>query len=660
MLKWLPEDVSPYGAGIDSLFYFIYYLTAVAFIFVTALMIVFLYVYRDQGGRRATYTHGNTALEIIWTIIPAMVFIGLGLFSKSLWEDIKLTPPETDTAVKVTGKQFNWEVVYPGPDGEFDTADDKQVDNDIRVPAGKPIRVILASKDVIHSFFLPNLRFKQDTVPGREITGWFQANKPGKYEIPCAELCGFGHSGMVGWLYALAPDEYQAWQAEEWPQTASANDTPSPAATATAEASPSAAPDESPASEAEPDVAAAPETNQGTTENAQATVDVAAETAQQTAETIQETGTSAAAAVQNAAEEAQVTATEAVQETVSIAQEAEQATTEAPQDATETAATAQETAGETTQATQNTSPETVSGTMEDTLDSPQEAVQDAVEATQTPPAPTPPDTAPTTTEESAGAAEGNADAAQGATDTPPGTPETVEDTAPTSATGQETSAAAAEIDQTVHAYISTSTPLTASDASQEVPAEGSSAKASTSASDQDSSAGTSSGVSSIETASDSAPKYTFIPTAEPNGICQGELEIMSGSTIYGLAQEFYQETTILLGVDLIQDYNTHIANLDHIYPGQKLCIPNLSRTTRLRQSKDENSYNLILDSFRSTKKAKALIRQVQQKGYQALLTNRQVSDSLLLKRVEITGLQNQTAANQAWTVFAPANTEDLS
>lgn len=223
MLGWLPEDVSPYGARIDSLFYFIYYLTAAAFILVTALMLIFLFVYRDRGDRRAAYTHGNTPLEIIWTAIPAMVFIGLGLASTSLWEEIKLVPPDTDTVVKVTGKQFNWEILYPGPDGEFDTADDKQVDNDIRVPAGKPVRVILSSQDVIHSFFLPNLRFKQDTVPGRDITGWFQANKPGKYEIPCAELCGFGHSGMKGWLHALAPDEYQAWVDEQWPPPAASD-----------------------------------------------------------------------------------------------------------------------------------------------------------------------------------------------------------------------------------------------------------------------------------------------------------------------------------------------------------------------------------------------------------------------------------------------------
>ena len=129
-----------------------------------------------------------------------------------------MTIPPTDTVIRVTAKQFNWEIRYPGPDGQFDTADDKQVDNEIHVPVGKPIRVILKSKDVIHSLFLPNLRFKQDAVPGREITAWFQANKPGKYEIPCAELCGFGHSGMKGWLYALSAEDYRIGSSEQWPQ----------------------------------------------------------------------------------------------------------------------------------------------------------------------------------------------------------------------------------------------------------------------------------------------------------------------------------------------------------------------------------------------------------------------------------------------------------
>jgi len=218
MLRWLPEDVSPYGAGIDALFHLIYILTAIVFLTVTAFMLVFVFRYRAREGRRAVYTHGNTAVEILWTAVPAAIFIWLGLLSKSQWESIRMTMPLSDTMIRVTAKQFNWEILYPGPDGQFGTSDDKQVDNEIHIPVGRPIRVILSSKDVIHSLFLPNLRFKQDAVPGRDIQAWFQANKPGKYEVPCAELCGFGHSGMKGWLYALSAEDYRQWQREQWPQ----------------------------------------------------------------------------------------------------------------------------------------------------------------------------------------------------------------------------------------------------------------------------------------------------------------------------------------------------------------------------------------------------------------------------------------------------------
>ena len=217
MMQWLPEDVSPYGGSIDALFYFIYYITAAAFILVTALMIIFLYQYRRNDSRRAVYTHGHTGLELVWTIIPALVFIGLGLASKGIWEEVKLNVPETDVEIRVTGKQFNWEVLYPGPDGEFETDDDYQVDNDIHVPVGKPVRVFLGSKDVIHSLFMPNLRFKQDMLPGRLIEAWFQADKAGTYEVPCAELCGFGHSGMKGTLYVDTPEDYAVWYNKRWP-----------------------------------------------------------------------------------------------------------------------------------------------------------------------------------------------------------------------------------------------------------------------------------------------------------------------------------------------------------------------------------------------------------------------------------------------------------
>ena len=214
MLRWLPEDVSTYGREIDSLFYLIYYITAATFILVTVLMIVFLVMYRERPGRRATYTHGNTTLEIIWTIVPAAILIVLSFMSVSTGAKVKRSAPPSDFEVQVTAKQFNWEILYPGPDGKFGTQDDVKFDNDLHVPVNKVVRLHITASDVIHSFFIPNMRFKQDAVPGRTILGWFEATKPGKYELPCAELCGFGHSGMKGWLFVHTPEDYQKWAAE--------------------------------------------------------------------------------------------------------------------------------------------------------------------------------------------------------------------------------------------------------------------------------------------------------------------------------------------------------------------------------------------------------------------------------------------------------------
>ena len=218
MMSWLPENVSTFGEEIDYLFYVIYYITGAVFILVTVLMLLFLILYRRREGRRARYSHGNTALEITWTVIPAVILVVLAFMSASTWGKVKRHAPPSDFQVQVTAKQFNWEIVYPGPDRKFGTEDDFQTENDIHVPINKVVHVVLKSKDVIHSFFLPNLRLKQDAVPGRDILVWFEATKPGKYELPCAELCGFGHSGMRGWLYVDTPEQFEKWVKESWSQ----------------------------------------------------------------------------------------------------------------------------------------------------------------------------------------------------------------------------------------------------------------------------------------------------------------------------------------------------------------------------------------------------------------------------------------------------------
>ena len=214
---WLPKNISTFGGEVDRLFYLIYYITGVTFILVQVAMLVFLFQYRYREGRRASYTHGNTTLEIVWTIIPALILILLGFMSKATWDKIKIMRPQTNTVVQVTAKQFNWEMTYPGPDGKFDTDDDKMLENDLHVPVNTPVAIKLKSKDVIHSFFVPVFRLKQDAVPGRTIDVWFQATETGTYEIPCAELCGFGHSGMLGHVTVQTKEEYDAWVKEQWP-----------------------------------------------------------------------------------------------------------------------------------------------------------------------------------------------------------------------------------------------------------------------------------------------------------------------------------------------------------------------------------------------------------------------------------------------------------
>ncbi len=214
MLSLLPEQASTYAADVDRVFYVIYYITFAVFVLVTFLLVYFAIKYRAKPGQRAVYSHGNNTLELIWTAIPSAVFIALFLISASTWANIKIFKPKGDVEVRLVAKQFAWEFYHPGPDGKFDTDDDVQIDGDLHVPVDKKVRVYLQGTDVIHSFFVPVLRLKQDILPGREILAWFEATKVGKYEIPCAELCGSGHSGMKGWLHVLSEEDYKAWAEE--------------------------------------------------------------------------------------------------------------------------------------------------------------------------------------------------------------------------------------------------------------------------------------------------------------------------------------------------------------------------------------------------------------------------------------------------------------
>lgn len=221
MFAWLPENISTYGGDIDAIFKLIYYVVGVWFVATQAFLVYCLIRYRRRGeNQRAKYAPGNTISQAAWVLIPCALVMVLDLWidfrGADVWAKVKLSNPTPDLVVRVVGRQFNWIVIYPGPDGKFGTADDRKIDNDLHVPVNKVVRVILTGEDVIHSFYLPHLRLKQDIVPGREIPAWFEATKTGKFEIPCAELCGFGHSGMKGYLYVHSEADFKTWTQKQW------------------------------------------------------------------------------------------------------------------------------------------------------------------------------------------------------------------------------------------------------------------------------------------------------------------------------------------------------------------------------------------------------------------------------------------------------------
>ncbi len=213
---WFPHDISTFGPRVDLIFEVIFWLTVSVWVLVMATMATFLVRYRHRPERKASFIHGNTNLEIIWTATTAIIMIALALGSRSTWAFIKEAGPPGQVFYRVTAKQFNWEITYPGPDGKLGTADDVTVENEMHVPVNQVVRLELTSQDVIHSFFVPNMRLKQDAVPGRTINVWFEAKEIGQYEIPCAELCGFGHSGMKGTLTVESQADFQKWLKETY------------------------------------------------------------------------------------------------------------------------------------------------------------------------------------------------------------------------------------------------------------------------------------------------------------------------------------------------------------------------------------------------------------------------------------------------------------
>lgn len=230
---WLPQAITKPGHQIDLQFARTFLVTGIAFVGAQLGLAWVVIRYRDRG-RKAVFSRGNTILEIAWTLGILAVFIGLGLYAQNAWARVQFQGAAPGALqIEVDAQQFAWNFRYPGPDGKFGrikpelanaaegnpvgldftdpAAKDDIVTPQLGVPVGRQVELIIRSQDVTHSFFVRELRIKQDAVPGMETHIHFTANVPGRYDIACAELCGLGHYDMQAELLVMPEAQYRKW-----------------------------------------------------------------------------------------------------------------------------------------------------------------------------------------------------------------------------------------------------------------------------------------------------------------------------------------------------------------------------------------------------------------------------------------------------------------
>lgn len=233
---WLPPAISRYAIAHDV--QFVRTFAAAALIFITAQCALAAIIWRYRSSRTAATDKPapkSNRVELYWIGATTVLFLGLLVMGARTWASVQFTPPPPGAeSIEVLARQFAWNFRYPGADRRFgrtdirlindaagnpfglDEADassrDDIVSATLRVPAGRPVNLALRSLDVIHSFFVRELRLKQDLVPGMQIPLHFQADVPGTYEVPCAELCGLGHHQMRTTVIVMPPDEFDAWK----------------------------------------------------------------------------------------------------------------------------------------------------------------------------------------------------------------------------------------------------------------------------------------------------------------------------------------------------------------------------------------------------------------------------------------------------------------
>ncbi len=218
MLHYLPIQLSTYAPDIDGVITYIYVVCGAWFLAALGILLGFTWHSRHRPGVRAKWLPGDDRRGTAMILVPvgAVLFCDFLIEQRAtpVWEKVKIDIPGEGFDVKITARQFAWVFTYPGADGKLGTADDIAA-NELHVPRQTPIRFSLEAADVLHAFYVPELRLKQDAVPGRAIEGWFDAIGDGTFEIGCAEICGKGHTTMRAVMVVSSREEVDAWLAQQ-------------------------------------------------------------------------------------------------------------------------------------------------------------------------------------------------------------------------------------------------------------------------------------------------------------------------------------------------------------------------------------------------------------------------------------------------------------
>jgi cytochrome c oxidase subunit II len=189
------------AGSVDALYIFLVLLSAFMSVAIFLMITVFALRYRRRAGQQAQQIEGSNILELTWSAVPLAVFMVIFVWGAIIFFQER-TPPRGAAEIYVVAKQWMWKLQHEEGQREI---------NELHVPVGRDVKMIMTSQDVIHSFYVPAFRIKQDVLPGRYTTAWFHATRPGTYHLFCAEYCGTQHSGMIGQVVVMEPAQYQAW-----------------------------------------------------------------------------------------------------------------------------------------------------------------------------------------------------------------------------------------------------------------------------------------------------------------------------------------------------------------------------------------------------------------------------------------------------------------